>query len=206
MTTIRLPLIGTAVVAWSALSLPAHAMQIEITPSSTTIDIGETLAIDVIASGLGNGVAPSIGGYDIQIDFDSALLSAGPVDYGTGLDLGLGSLQLSFDLPSGVEVTETAYGSETEINGLQPDDFVLFSVNLSGLAAGTGALGLTLLSITDASGVNDITSSFTTVGASYRILDAQAPTPGIAYLLGAGLVPLVVTRRRSARIHRNSGA
>lgn len=206
MTTIRLPLIGTAVVAWSALSLPAQAMQIEITPSSSTIDIGETLAIDVVASGLGNGVAPSIGAYDIQIDFDTALLSADPVDYGTGLDLGLGSLQLSFDLPFGVEVTETAYGSETEINGLQPDDFVLFSVNLSGLAAGTGALGLTLLSVTDASGVNDITSSFTTVGASYRVPDAYAPIPGAAYLFGAGLVSLVVTRRRSASLHRNSGA
>ena len=96
-------------------------------------------------SGLTGGATPSLGVYDIVIQFDSSILSFTSVVFG---DPVLGD-QLSFDFPSisndtsiagGVNVFELSLDSAASLATLQADAFTLATLSFNAIALGTSAI------------------------------------------------------------------
>jgi hypothetical protein len=163
----------------------ADAVTISVLPEQGTVQAGSTTVVDVVASGLSDAaMGGAIGGYDLDLTFDPALLSWSSTTFKSGLDVtGLGDLQDSSLSGSGkLETFEVSFDSASDLAALQPNSFVLFSVNLTGIVAGTSALGLDVLSLTDESGhalASDVQGSSVAV--------APVPLPAAAWLLLSGL-------------------
>lgn len=130
------------------------AATIFVTPGTQTVNVGSSVNIDVNLSGLGNGVTPSVGTYDLDVNFDSALLSFSSVTWGTGLDvLALGSIQFATPGTGTVNLFELSLDSVSDLNSLQLPTFRLFTLSFTTLAAGTSPVTISVNALGDADGV-----------------------------------------------------
>ena len=178
------------------ISAGASAAMVAFSPSSGSLGVGGTKSVDVVISGLGAASAQSVGVFDIDVLFDSSLLSLGGVTFGTGLDvLGLGSVQIATDgAPGTVNVFELSLDTPADLDLLQPDSFTLFTLLFEGVVPGTSALSLAVNAVGDAEGVGiDVGVS----GGELTVTDVSVvPLPAAAWLLLSGLAGLGVLGRR----------
>ena len=130
------------VFALAALLFPflAHAFVVlKFSPSSVAVTSGQLLDVDVSISNLGNGVPPSVGAYDLDVAFDSSLLT--PIDVIFGPFLGDPSLFEAltvFDLsiPGIVDFASVSLLTSAELDALQPSSFSLATISFMALADG----------------------------------------------------------------------
>ncbi|MCB1701183.1 MAG: PEP-CTERM sorting domain-containing protein [Pseudomonadales bacterium] len=185
---------GLAAVMLLFVSLSVNAVMISVSPSTQTVNVGDSVFVDVIASGLGTGTAPSIGAFDLDVLFDSAILSASTVTFGSGLDvLGLGSLQGVFGA-NPVNVFEVSFDTVADLDALQPDTFLLFTIGFNAIAQGVSDIDLFINDVSDAEGN---TLAVDTVSGEINVERAQGvPTPATLMLLGLGLAALGFSRKK----------
>lgn len=167
----------------------ARAVTITLLPEQGTVQIGSTTLVDVVASGLSESPSGgAIGGYDLNVTFDPTLLSWSSTTFNSGLDVtGRGDLRDSIlSEPGKLETFEVSFDSPQDLATLQPDSFVLFSIGLTGIARGTSALELGILSLTDESGAP---LAADVQGASVAV--APVPLPAAGWLLLSGLGSLL---------------
>jgi len=178
--------------ALALIAPAANAVTLAVVPAAPAANVGSTFSVDVVASGVGTG-APSIGAYDVDLSYDSSLLSFNNLTLGTGLDVrGLGSLPGSdASVPGKVNVFEVSFDTIPDLNQLQPDTFTLFTLTFNAAAAGTSALQLTLNALSDAAG-----SALAASLQSGSVTVSPVPLPPTVWLLLSGLAGLVVTRTR----------
>jgi hypothetical protein len=169
----------------------AHAVTLVLSPSTQSVGVGNSVSVDILISGLGDGVAPSLGGFDLEVSFDPSIL----VLTGATLNAPLGaSAQFSF------EVQSTATGavaslfalsalSGPELDALQGDEFNVATLVFSTLAPGTSALVFGNVVLTNS------------VGGSLPLDVAfngeiVVPEPSTSIGVGLGLAALALVRRR----------
>jgi hypothetical protein len=186
-----------AAVASLCMASAANAITLSVIPQSPSVNLGDLLAVDVVAAGLLDGAAPSIGTYDLNLSYDASLLSLAGVTFGTGLDVrGLGSLQdTSAGTPGLANVFELSFDTVDDLNQLQLDAFRLFTLTFHADAVGTSALTLTINAIGDALG-NSLSPDITNASASVT----PVPLPAAGWLFWTGLaVTAGFVRRRLAQ-------
>jgi hypothetical protein len=188
-----------AVMATALCVVPAaNAFTLSVVPQSPSVSLGGTLTVDVVAAGLLDGSAPSIGTYDLSLSYDSALLSLADVTFGSGLDVnGLGSMQdTSASTPGVANAFELSFDSIADLNQLQPGTFSLFTLVFHAGAIGTSALTLAINALGDAAG-----NALTPDVANATVSVAPVPLPAAAWLLLSGIAATsgFVRRRRSAQ-------
>lgn len=176
----------------------AGAATLSLVPATTTVVSGSAFSVDLVISGLGDGIAPSLGDFDVDIGFDPLALVWLGSSLGTELgDLGLGeAFDASFGevLPGVVNIAEVSFLTVGELDGSQSDSFVLATLDFMVLAAGgtTPIDILSVLSLGDALGdpvaVDGIGGSIVTVTA--------IPLPAAVWLLACAIGMLPVTRSR----------
>lgn len=177
-------------------AIPAQAAVLSVVPSASTIAPGGAVAVDIVISDLGDGVAPSLGTFDLNLDFDPATLGFVSATFGNQLDiLGLGSLQGVDDSVAGtVNVFELSFDSASDLNDLQAASFTLVTLTFTALAGGLSDLLITILSLGDADGA---ALDAGIVNASVTVNDsAVIPLPGALPLLLSGLAALGFFSRR----------
>ena len=177
----------------SGLAPAANAVTLSVIPEGPAVNVGSTFSVDVVASGLVDGAAPSIGTYDLDLSYNSSVVSFASATFGTGLNvLGLGSIQdVDSSVPGKVNLFELSLDSQADLNQLQNDTFKLFTLTFNAAAAGSTALGLTINALGDAAGNSlDATLQNATVAV------APVPLPSTVLLLLSGLCVLVLTRTR----------
>ena len=182
-----------SILALSIAATCANAASISIEPASQTTTVGSSLSTTIRISDLSAGSAPSLGAFDLNLAFDSAVLSFSGLSYGSGLDvLGLGSIRFSDTSAPGVlNIGEISLDAEADLNTLQNGAFDLFTVTFQAIGAGTSTLNLQINSLADAAGL-DLSASTTNASVSV----APVPLPAAAWLLMSGLVGLMGTARR----------
>lgn len=114
---------------------------LSLEPGNTFAGNGESVAIDLVVSDLGNFGPDSLGVFDLDIGYDPLALSF--VDYSLGGFLGDLGLAEALDLSAGdiggaVDLFEVSLLSSGALDALQPSDFVLATLNFSVLDLAVG--------------------------------------------------------------------
>jgi hypothetical protein len=198
----RNPTNGARMGWWCAVALaaavaglvttPAGAVSIELTPATVTPLPGETFAIELRISGLGDGVAPSLGAFDITLAFDPAAVAFASVSFG---DL-LGAIpgQASAEAVPGagtLALASFSVLSEAALDGLQPGAFRLATILFEALGAAPSAIDVTAVLLGDGPGLG-LALDAPPTGAQVQ----PVPEPSVALLLGLGLAAMARTSRR----------
>ena len=188
----------SVLVVGAALEPAANAVTLSVIPEATSANVGSTFSVDVVASGLLDGAAPSIGTYDLDLNYNSSVLSFANVSFGTGLDvLGLGSIQAPDpSTPGKVNVFELSLDSEADLNQLQHDAFKLFTLTFNAAAVGSSALQLTISALGDAAG-NSLDA--TLQNGSAAVTPVPLPPTLVLFLSGLLGLALIHTRRPAGR-------
>ena len=183
------------------VSVAAQAALIELVPSTSTLAVGDSIDLELRISGLGDGVAPSLGTYDIDIIHDAGVLQLNAVAIGDPvlgdqLDLsGFGTITSVLFLGNGVNLFELSFDSASDLDDFQAPAFTLATLTYQGIGAGVGALMLNVIALGDSLG-DEI--DFETAGASITVLGSQqVPEPGGMALLMIGVAATWRLRRRT---------
>lgn len=138
---------------WGLAVASARAATLEVVPSDTLMQAGQVLTVDVVVSGLGNGVSPSMGSYDLTLNFDPAVLGY----TGTTVDIFLGDYAaavpeaiISVNPVAGdVNVFDVSLLPAAQLEASQSDSFRLFSITFDTLAEGVTGLDLSVNALGD---------------------------------------------------------
>lgn len=197
---IRILRIALGAICLFATALPSYALSISLTPTTQTVDVGQTLQFDLVVSGLGAGVASSLGTYDVDIGFDPGILGFtsavfGDPILGNQLDLfGFGSLNAITAGVGTVNLFELSFDDPADLNSLQAENFTLATLSFTALTAGTSSLSINVNTIGDALGdplTADVVDARATVNQTNPI-----PEPNGLALAIAGLLALAAIRAR----------
>lgn len=193
-----------ATVSLLVATLPSYALTISLTPTSQTVDVGQTLQFDLVVTGLGSGAAPSLGTYDLDISFDPGILNFsgavfGDAMQGNQLDLfGFLSINAATTGVGTVNLFELSFDDPTDLNLLQSENFTLATLSFSALSSGTSSLGINVNALGDAFG-DPLTAQL--VGAQATVNQASpVPEPSGLALAMAGLLTLATVRTVRARL------
>ncbi len=196
MRKVTFSAIGSALLLW--VSSVSQAATISFDPATQTAPAGSSLSVKLGISGLGGGVAPSLGTFDLNIGYNPSLLSFTGVSFGDPvlgdqLDLfGLGSLTGSSNTtPGTVNVFELSLDSVADLNSLQAAGFTLATFTFSALSEGTSPLSISINTLGDANGAP---LAATTTSGSITV--TAVPLPGAVWLFGSGLLGLMGMARR----------
>lgn len=178
-----------------AFSMTQHAdaISVSLAPSGQNIGVGGHAILNIVISGLTPGSAPAIGAFDFELSYDSSLLSASSVSFGSGLDLGINLSSQFFDLttPGVILVSELSFESAADLIASSQGSFTLATLDLIGLSLGTSPVSFTLVDLSDQDGMSliDVSSmgaEVTVSGGSTAVADASNSLCGLLTSL-AGL-------------------
>jgi len=128
-------------------SLSALAITIGFEPVSQEVVVGNPASVNLVISGLGDGTYPSLGGFDLFIEYDPAILALSDISFGDStlgdqLDVsGDGSYYDHSSHSSNVEyLFGLSYNLPWDLNDLQKPSFVLATLTFDTLSVGTSSL------------------------------------------------------------------
>jgi len=172
---------------------------LSVTPSTVAAQLNELVSLDIVVSGVGDYVIPSVGGFDIEVGFDPTVFTFQHATFGTGLNFGvLGSFADVFESTSSVELLEVSFESELDLDMLQPDTFKLFSLSFLANAVGVSPFKVNVLSITNGTGLEEIALAEVTSGTG-RVFEQPpitVPEPSPLAIISIALFCTIKMRRK----------
>lgn len=183
------------------VSVPLFADPVDLTvaPSDTEVTLGGPVSVDVDVAGLGDGTSPSLGGYDLILQFDSLILNFLSVDWGSELGPLFGSFQTSSSTSDGYSFLAISFDSSDDLDLFQPSAFTLFTAHFSSTAIGSSPLTLDSVVLSDGLG---FPLDYTAANSSVNVTSSSSvatPEPGVLGLLAAAGIAFVMVslyRRR----------
>jgi hypothetical protein len=181
-------------------SSAAQAALIELVPSSSTVNLSDLFDFELQISGLGDGVAPSVGTYDINIFFDSSILQSNAVTFGdpllgNQLDIfGFGSIQSVTPIAGGLNLFELSLDLASDLDDFQAPAFTLATLTFQAIGVGVSAVTPDVLALGDALGEP---LEFQAAGPSVTVIPdtQQIPEPNVTMLVFAAIVTMCGFRR-----------
>jgi hypothetical protein len=193
----RLALAFSLLALGAAAPRDASALVLGFSPTSVPGSVGDSVSVDVVATALGSDV---IGSFDLDVLFDSSVLLATNVVFGTALGSeALFEAFTDFDLTTAgvVDFAEVSFLSLAQLDVLQSDPITLATLHFNIIGPGQSALTFRLdvdNVVTDADGDPlEVVTRSGSVGTSTAV-----PEPSAALVFAAGCA-LVATRVRRAR-------
>lgn len=194
----------------STVTQSAHALSLSIIPSAGSAVVGGNVNADLVISDLGSGGAAStVGAFDINIGFDSSILSLNNVTFGALLgNLSLSEAIAAFDnsTPGTVNLFEVSlleasastcvFCQTPYLDSLQPSSFLLATLSFIGTSQGTSTLTPVINAIGDGEG-NDLARGLITAAGSVTVgRPVTVPEPSILALLSVGLLGWMFSNRK----------
>ncbi len=170
----------------------AQAILIGFDSPTNNVTLGSSVDVDLVISGLGDFAPPSLGAFDLDITYDSAIVDLAGVAFGTQLDLlGFGSIRGVSEVNGTVSLFEISLDFPFDLDTLQPGAFTLATLTFDAIAAGTSSLVTSNEILSDSLG----SPLFADTGTG-SITVRGVPEPATLALLSLGLAGLGFTRRR----------
>ncbi len=132
----------TAIAAALSLTGAAQAATLTIVPSSTSVAVGGSVSVDLVLSGL-DAIGQIVSGYDLNIAYNTALLSWNVITNQVDPLGGLGNVLFGFDGDDSdgkIGGDVTSFLTDDELDALQGDSVTLMSITFTGLADGAAFL------------------------------------------------------------------
>jgi hypothetical protein len=180
-------------------ALRADAATIALSPATLAPASGSTFSLDVVVSGLGAGVAPSLGAFDLNVAYDPAKLTFSGASFGPLL--GTPPSEAITDVLPGagsVNLAEVSLLSPAALDGLQPASFTVATLQFVALNETPSVVSVSSGLLSD-SFANPI--GIESLGSATISPTSAVPEPGAFLLYGAGLMVVArssLLRRRSA--------
>lgn len=177
-------------------SSSAQAITLSFIPSSQDVVLGDPVSVEVAIAELGDFSPPSLGAFDIDISWDSTILSFSSVVYGDPLlgdqlDLfGLGSITSTTPSSGSVNLFELSLDSPFDLDTLQAGSFTLATLTFNTLSLGTTPLGIPIINALGDAWGDPLFAGVE--GASINVV----PEPSTLLLMGAGLAGIGIMRKR----------
>lgn len=174
-------LLGILLAAW----LPASAGAISLSFHVPSIDtqIGQSFALDLVVSGLGDGGPPSLAAYDLDVSFDPARLVFDGLVFGSLLGGPLDALQDLVVASGLLDFAELSLLPSEDLDALQPASFALATLHFTATAAGPSEVAISDALLGDALGLPLMVDSL-------EPATVTVPEPGTFALLALGLLLL----------------
>src|ERR1700733_1498757 len=177
---------------------------ISLTPSSQTALLGSMVNMTLEIGGLGDHTAPSLGVFDLNLDFNPSILSFDNAVFGDPilsdqLDPTGGGNTITFASASSgsVELFDLSLDSANDLNNLQEPTFVLASLTFDAVDVGTSQLVLTINTLGDADG-NPLSADVE--NANIDVNASPVPEPFASGLIPAAMTLVAVRLRRGNRL------
>jgi hypothetical protein len=179
-----------------AAAAPAQII-LSLEPSPRTINVGDSTAMDLLVTGLGDLSSPSLGAFDVEISYNPAVVAVTSLAFGNSLDLGiLGSSRFSELRSAGlIRLDELSFESASDLNSAQADTFTLATFGFKGLTTGISGIDFTYVALSDEQG-QAFTGVSTFGGAVAVIPEPNWMAGGIILALSA-----IVARRCGGAQH-----
>lgn len=185
-----------------ASSLTSTAANLSLETSTTLVQGGGMVYIDLVVSGLGDHAAPSLSTFDVDVSYDPALFALSGIVFGPMLgDESLGEAMSGSNstTPGSINIWELSLLEPDSANcvacippyltDLQGSSFTLARIGFTTSQTGTGGFGLAVNVLGD--GLGDPLAA--TIGAAPTV---TVPEPPTLALLGLGMLGLMATRSR----------
>ena len=111
---------------------------LSLLPSSQIVNVGETAMVDLYVDELGSFTSPSLGAFDIELNFDSSILWFNSANFGN--ELGFSIQDVNSSTPGSILLTEVSLESVADLNSLQTDRFLLATLGFNSIGAGTSVI------------------------------------------------------------------
>jgi len=212
MKKILLTLITLAVASGILLSQQTFAVTISFQPETQSINLGESIVVDLIISDLGDHLPDSLSTYDLDLLFDPAILGIDDSDSdGDGVIDGVvldpssqldiwnmeeNWLSASISSPGILNLYDLSFDTESDLNNYQAGSFTLATITFDAIGVGTAVVSIdpTTLRLGDAAG-NPLTASLT--DGSINVSNVSpVPEPATCLLMISGLVGLMGLKRK----------
>jgi hypothetical protein len=168
------------------------AILIALNPPDQIAKIGDVVQVDLVVSGLGESVAPSLASYDVDINFDPTILNFsgavfGDPKLGNQLDFfGLGSLTSFTDGGGTANVFELSFDDPAILDSKQKESFTLVQLSFLALQPGNSLLDLSVNALADSLG-----NPLATQVLSGNIQVGAIPEPSSILLVVIGLTSML---------------
>jgi hypothetical protein len=197
--------IAVAFVLGGCPAVFASTITVSVFPSSQAVTLGSLVNVALEVAGLGAQAAPSLGTFDLNLDFDPTILSFNSTVFGDPIlgdqldPTGLGNT-INFSSPGSgtVELFDLSLDTASQLNGLQPAAFILGSLAFDTIGAGTSPLNVTINAMGDADG-NSLSAGIQDGSLGVN----SAPEPRPVLLVAVAVIVIVISTRRSY-YHRHS--
>ena len=184
------------------------AVTLSLQPVSQTAMPGDTVTLDLVIDGLGDFAPDSLGAFDIDIAYDTSVLTF--IDYTLGPGLGaLLTEALDFSLgDSGgtVNIAELSLLENDDVSSyfcippyldeIQPGSFTLASLDFTVDVLDPGAS--TIVAIDTVNALGDGFGHALTVESTTDAVISAIPVPAAIWLFGSGLIGFIALARRQA--------
>jgi hypothetical protein len=174
------------------------ATTLSFSPASQEIAVGDSTAVDLIISGLGDHTAPSLGAFLVEVTYDPGILFFDSVMYGPFLG-NTDPFEFETDIittaGSGfVFLDQFSYLSDSELDGLQSASFTLATLEFTGIGPGSSAVGFGYIDLSDAASPANTLSYDELLPGGIKV--APVPEPATIMLLAGGFGGLAVFRKK----------
>jgi hypothetical protein len=184
------PMLAAWVLGATLMAGNVQAATMTLSPAKANAGIGGTTDLELHILDLGDGSAPSLGFFKLDIGFDptvvgfqavtySDLLGDVDLDTTTSTRIGTGTIQID-----NISLLDAAM-----LDALQPADFLLATLRFQGLAAGVSAFTMTAVELGDADGGSLAVDAIN--NAEIRVAAVPSPAPFALF------IPCLLLLRRS---------